>query len=320
MPTSFLLAFGAGLISFLSPCVLPLVPSYLSLVGGVSFAELAEQERRGVLLVRTLAFVTGFSLVFIVLGLAVASGAALLGGSRTWVPIISGILIALMGLQVAFDLIPALNVERRGAAVRGGRLLASFAGGAAFGAGWTPCIGPVLASILLFAGSTGGGLGAVSLLAVYALGLGLPFILAALAFERFRSLADAIKPHLHRIRRVSGLILMTLGLIVATGQFARLSSVLPAAGRRLSFLGEDSPILAQTLAIGLPLLASLLCGWWLVSALQKRRSSGNNGLLSLATGTPAILLVGFAASSLAAALGRLDTLAVVGSWLAFQGI
>ncbi len=320
MPTSLLLAFGAGLVSFLSPCVLPLVPSYLSLVGGVSFTELAQQEQRGVLLVRTLAFVAGFSLVFILLGLAVASGAALLGASRGWVPLVSGILIALMGLQVAFDLIPALNVERRSVALRGGRLLASFAGGAAFGAGWTPCIGPVLASILLFAGSTGGGPAAVALLAVYALGLGLPFIVAALAFERFRSLAAAIKPHLRRIRLISGLILVVLGIVVASGRFARLSAVLPAAGRRLTFLGVDSPVLARTLAVGLPLLGAVLCGWWLATVLRRRRVEGTPGLVSVASGVPGLLLVGFGAASLAAALGRLDTLAVLGSWLAFQGI
>lgn len=320
MPTSFLLAFAAGLISFLSPCVLPLVPSYLGLVGGMSFNEFAERQQRGILLMRTLAFVAGFSAVFVLLGLAVSSGAALLGRSGSWITILSGGLIALLGLQVAFDLIPALNVERRSVALRGGRLLASFAGGAAFGAGWTPCIGPVLASILLFAGSTGGGAAAIGLLAVYSLGLGLPLVVAALAFERFQALSHALRPHLRQIRLVSGLVLVALGIFVATGQFARLSAVLPAAGRRLVFLSDDAPVLGRLLSAVLPLVAAGLCGWWLLAANRARNPAHQTIRRALALGIPGLLTIGFGTIALAAAFGRVNTLGILGSWLAFQGI
>ncbi|GHV64291.1 hypothetical protein AGMMS49587_16380 [Spirochaetia bacterium] len=167
---SIFLAFAAGLLSFLSPCVLPIIPSYLCIIGGV----------RSHLVAGTVSFILGFSAVFIVLSILLSTTLFLLGGISRYITIAAGIIVIILGLNVIFDFLSFLNYEKRFHLNKRPRGIAgTFLAGAAFGAGWTPCVGPILGSILLLAGQSGKTATAALYLAVYSAGLGLPFLLAA---------------------------------------------------------------------------------------------------------------------------------------------
>jgi cytochrome c-type biogenesis protein len=219
-----LAALAAGLVSFLSPCVLPLVPGYLSAVTGVSAAELEQASWRRVL-GPSLLFVASFSAIFIVLGLSATKLGSLLNDNLELLEKISGVLIVAMGvLFVASLFVTRLNrewhvdglLERAG---KGGPVVA----GAAFAIAWTPCIGPTLGAILGAAAlADSAGRGAL-LLAVYSAGLAIPFILTALAFSRMTTAFAVVKRHYRAIVAVGGAILIAMGLLILTGEFTQLN-------------------------------------------------------------------------------------------------
>ena len=220
----FALAFSAGAISFLSPCVLPLVPVYLSVTTGLGVAELSQRgPGRAATVARGAGlFILGFSVVFVALGLsATAVGGALLARQ---VPItrVAGLVVILMALaMLAGTTARGLWVTRERRfhpdPVRHHMWVAPVTG-AAFAFGWTPCIGPILAGILVVAGSKDTIGEGVLLLAVYSLGLGVPFLLTSLAIDRFFSVAAAIRRHYHAIELSSGGLLVAIGLLIFTGQ------------------------------------------------------------------------------------------------------
>jgi cytochrome c-type biogenesis protein len=219
-----LAALWAGVVSFLSPCVLPLVPGYLSAVTGVSVVELQDAGYKRVL-VPSLLFVASFSTIFILLGLTATGLGSTLSDHRELLEKISAGLIIFMGaVFVASPFIPMLNrewhvgslMERAG---RGGPVVA----GAAFAVAWTPCIGPTLSSILAAAAlSDSAGRGAF-LLAVYSAGLAIPFLLTALAFSRMTTAFDVVKRHYPVIIATGGLVLIAMGVLIWTGEFFRLN-------------------------------------------------------------------------------------------------
>jgi cytochrome c-type biogenesis protein len=220
---------AAGLLSFLSPCVLPLFPSYLSFVAGVSFEELqgsvANARTRRAILVNSLLFIGGFSLVFIALG----AGATLLGQAlvayQDKIQRVGGLLVIVLGLYVAGWLrIPFLMREWRvELANRPAGYLGAFVVGITFAAGWTPCIGPILGSILTLASVSQTASTGVLMLAAYSLGLAIPFLISSLAIERFLVFFDRFKGYLPVVTRVSGVILIVLGLLLFFNYFATLS-------------------------------------------------------------------------------------------------
>lgn len=219
-----LAAFAAGLVSFLSPCVLPLVPGYLSAVSGVSPSELDAAGPRRVLIPAVL-FVVSFSAIFILYGLSATAIGELLRDRRDTLETISGILIIVMGvLFVASVAVPRLNREWHVEALmervgRGGPVVA----GAAFAIAWTPCIGPTLAAILAAAAVTESAGEGAFLLSVYSLGLALPFLATALAFSRMTTAFDAVKRHYGAIVVVGGVILVAMGVLILTGEFFQLN-------------------------------------------------------------------------------------------------
>lgn len=220
------LALAAGAASFLSPCVLPLLPGYLSFVSGVSVGEL--EARNGRVLLGTLAFIAGFSLMFTLMG----AGAAFLGGAvlqnRRALQIVGGLLLIVFGVAITgvFRL-GFLERERRALPFRAPQgLLGAFGTGFAFAVGWTPCVGPILASILTVAASgRDPGTGAVLLL-TYSFGLGVPFLLSGLFFTRAMGAFGWVKRHFMAVRVASGLLLVAYGLLMVSGRFTWLSSQL----------------------------------------------------------------------------------------------
>jgi cytochrome c-type biogenesis protein len=225
------LAFLAGMVSFLSPCVFPVVPSYVGFVTGMTLDELKEGGRaaaRRRAAVHSALFVLGFSLVFIALG---ASATALGGTLRRSLPLlqqVGGVVIVVFGLYLLGVLkIPALMRERRMQLTsRPAGHLGSVAVGVAFGAGWTPCVGPVLASVLLYASFEETMLQGMLLLGAYALGLGIPFFVAAVALNWFLAGASRLRRWIVPLERAAGAMLVLVGVLLFTGEFARITAFL----------------------------------------------------------------------------------------------
>ncbi len=228
-------AFGGGALSFLSPCVLPLVPGYLCFAAGLQFADLQRLEGEGVaaqsLLPGTVSFVAGFSTVFIALGAGAAAINPFLLANQYLFGQIAGALIILLGLHMAHILrLPFLERDMRLMGYAPNRaqanLLTAYLVGLAFAFGWTPCIGPILATILALA-ATRESLGeGIFLLAIYAAGLGLPFILAALGVGRFITTGRRIKQHMIWIERGTGGLLMVTGGLIMLGSLQSLAGYL----------------------------------------------------------------------------------------------
>ncbi|HET9677656.1 MAG TPA: cytochrome c biogenesis CcdA family protein [Solirubrobacterales bacterium] len=217
-------ALAAGIVSFLSPCVLPLVPGYLSAVTGVSAAELDDAGWRRVL-GPSLVFVASFSAIFILLGLTATGLGSFLDENKALLTKISGILIIAMGVLFVSSLfITRLNREWHVDALlqragKGGPVVA----GAAFAIAWTPCIGPTLGAILSAAALTGSAGRGAFLLAVYSAGLAIPFLLTALAFSQMTSAFAVVKRHYQAIVAVGGLILIAMGILILNGDLTRLN-------------------------------------------------------------------------------------------------
>jgi len=228
---SFGLAFLAGLVSFLSPCVFPVVPSYVGFITGLTLDELKDGTRadaRRQAAVHAALFVLGFSAVFIALG---ASATALGGTLRRMLPLLQqlgGAVIIVFGLYLlGFLKIPALMRERRvQLAAKPAGKAGSVIAGVAFGAGWTPCIGPVLASVLLYASFEETMLRGMLLLSAYALGLGIPFFASAVALNWFLAGAQSLRRWIVPLERAAGAVLVLVGVLLVSGEFARLTAFL----------------------------------------------------------------------------------------------
>ena len=230
------LAFVAGLVSFLSPCVLPLVPSYLTFVTGMTLDELTEDGGRAArtrTMTHATLFVVGFMIVFVSLGAAATALGSAIGKSLLIAQQVGGVLIVLFGLYLLGVVrLPFLMRERRAhLARRPAGMAGSLVAGVAFGAGWTPCVGPVLASILLYAGTAGSMQQGTVLLAAYSLGLGIPFLAAAFALDRFLTRLHGIKRWLRPLELLSGALLVIVGVVLATGQFRLLTGFLAGFGQ-----------------------------------------------------------------------------------------
>ena len=216
-------AFAAGLLSFLSPCVLPLVPSYIGFLTGMSLPEMS--GRRRVAVAHALLFVFGFSLVFVLLGASATALGRALNYYQVWLQRVGGVLIIGFGL-VCLGVIKAgfLSQERR---VQVDQKPVGYLGsalvGMAFGAGWTPCIGPVLGAILGLAATSQDLARGVLLLAVYSAGLAVPFLVAAVALDSFLGWFQRFRRYLPWVMRVTGVLLIFVGGLMVTGEFTRLA-------------------------------------------------------------------------------------------------
>jgi len=222
-----LAAFFAGVLSFLSPCVLPLVPGYVSLISGASVETLQAADRKllRTVMLNSFCFILGFSVVFISLGAVATSVGQLTQQYHRSLAILAGVVIVIFGLHLTgLFKINLLYSDKRLHSVKGSASpLGSFVIGFAFAFGWTPCIGPILAGILLLAGSQDTVFKGILLLAIYSAGLAVPFLLTSLGVNRFLGFYARFRRHLHTVEVLSGALLIVFGLLIALGRFTLLS-------------------------------------------------------------------------------------------------
>ena len=213
----FLIAFGAGLISFLSPCVLPLIPGYISYISGQSLQNILDTKK--INLFPLILFCLGFSSVFTILGASASFlGQALLQNSEI-LRIIAGIVIIIFSLQlIGFINISYLNFEKRFDAKKSKNIFFPYIIGVAFGFGWTPCIGPILGSILALASIEETLSRAILLLIFYSLGLAIPFVLSGYLIQRFLLLSKNFKKNINLVSKLGGVILLVTGILILTNQ------------------------------------------------------------------------------------------------------
>jgi len=228
---TYFAAFVAGILSFISPCVLPLIPGYISFVSGASLDEMrggGVRSARGRVLATSVAFVLGFSLVFIALGASASAIGQFVFRNQPILGKIAGAVIIIFGLHtMGVFRLRFLEMEKRAnAQQKPAGLLGALLVGVAFAFGWTPCIGPILAGILVVAGSRETVTEGVVLLAIYSLGLGIPFLLTSLAIDRFFLVTAKIRRYYHAIEIASGALLVAIGLLIFTGQLTLITRYL----------------------------------------------------------------------------------------------
>ena len=220
------IAFTAGLLSFLSPCVLPLIPSYVTFITGLSLEDV--QKSRRAALIHSLLFVLGFTLIFLAFGATATALGQLLLYQRAWITRIGGLLIIVFGLYMlgVFNISLFSRERRVHIANKPVVYLGTLLVGVAFGAGWTPCIGPILGSILTYAASSADLARGLWLLLAYSLGLAVPFLLAAVAVERFLDFFGRMKRQMNWITRTSGVLMIVVGILMITNYFTVLAATL----------------------------------------------------------------------------------------------
>lgn len=229
---SIFVALSAGLISFLSPCILPLIPSYLAFITGVSIEELSVEDSlrhvRKKVVVNSLMFILGFSLIFIALGASATILGKFLAKNIRWFEIVGGALVILFGLHFTgifrlrfLDREKKIHLRKKPLGYLGTVLV-----GVAFGAGWTPCVGPILGSILTVAATTQNVVKGIVLLAFYSLGIGLPFFISGLILHKFFEYFQSIHKYFKAITIVGGILLIVVGIMLISGYFSAMTSYL----------------------------------------------------------------------------------------------
>ena len=234
---SIYMAFAAGLISFLSPCVLPLVPGYVSFISGVSFAEIREKQggapflskETRIILYNSIFFIFGFSIVFILLGATATWIGAFISSKISILTKLAGLIIIFFGIYMMGFIRPRFLYREARFQIKDKQFgyVGALLIGAAFAFGWTPCIGPILAGILTFAGTLENVNQGVILLLMYSLGLGIPFLLTAIGINQFWRFFNRIKRHLRLLEVISGIVMVVLGFMIFTNKLILIPALLP---------------------------------------------------------------------------------------------
>jgi len=229
---SLFVALSAGFISFLSPCILPLIPSYIAFITGVSLEELSQENNlkqvRKKVIINSALFVLGFSLVFIALGASATFIGKFMARYIRWFEIVGGVIVVILGLHFAGAFrLKFLEREKR---IHLDKKPLGYAGtvlvGLAFGAGWTPCVGPILGAILTMAATTQNVLKGIVLLSIYSLGLGIPFFISGIIIHKFLEYFKTIRKYFRIITVVGGILLIVVGILLITGYFSAISSLI----------------------------------------------------------------------------------------------
>jgi len=228
---SIIISFIAGILTFLSPCVLPLFPSYITYITGKSFEELKNQDRsiniRRITAIHSLFFILGFSIIFVLLGITFAYLGNFFGIRKTYLERIGGALIILFGLHISGALRLGFLTKQKKVSYKSRKLgyIGSILIGMAFAVGWTPCVGPILSSILIYATTFESLPRATVLLIAYSLGLGVPFFIGSLAINQFLFIFNRFKAFMRFVPILTGIFLVIVGTLLFFGQFARIGAI-----------------------------------------------------------------------------------------------
>lgn len=312
-------AILAGLLSFLSPCVLPLVPAYLSFISGTTVAELEKRNARARVFIRSIAFSLGFTTAFTAFSLIFSGSAMFLGraGASQIISIAGGVIIILLGLNLIFDFIKLLGADTRligkftGKKTHG--IAGSFILGLAFSAGWSPCIGPILASILLYAGRDGNLLNAALLLVAYSSGFAIPFIATGLFFDQLKPVLGFFKKQGNKVRIVSGLVLVLFGFIMAFGNLSAISGFFARIGASIEAFSTTNAKLSKVIASVVYVFIIVLI---ILPSIQKRNDQKGRKLKLVRVIFIVVIALAFAAEL----LGWFSLLAFSAKWLSFSGL
>lgn len=225
MNVNIFLAFIAGIISFLSPCIFPIIPSYIGYIGAATYNEGFKRNRGGIPLI--LAFILGFTIVFSVMGVAFSTLGIAFNNISVIINRVSGIIVILLGFNFIFNFISFLDYEKKVQyRTKNKGFISSLFLGMAFGAGWSPCIGPILASILFLAGNSNTMMSGIVMLLFFSLGLGIPFFLSGLFISKFREKTDTIKKNLGKIKVVSGIFIVFVGVFIFFNKLSNINIIL----------------------------------------------------------------------------------------------
>ncbi|MCX5687953.1 MAG: cytochrome c biogenesis protein CcdA [Candidatus Omnitrophica bacterium] len=228
---SILIAFSAGVLSFFSPCILPLFPSYITYITGRSFEDMKSSEKSSnitnLTVINSLFFILGFSIIFVLMGIAISYFGSFLGIKRVWLERIGGVLIILFGLDIMGIIKTRFLSQSKGISLKRKNFgyLGSLLVGMAFAFGWTPCVGPILSSIFIYASTFDSLSKATVLLLAYSAGLGLPFFIASLAINQFLFLFVKLRNFIRFVPIISGVFLILVGMLLFSGQFSRLTGL-----------------------------------------------------------------------------------------------
>jgi cytochrome c-type biogenesis protein len=321
-------AFAAGLVSFISPCVLPLLPAYLSLLSGLTVKELSGHEKKAKLLRASLMFSAGFTMAFTVLGVIFSGGMSFIGeGTSRLFGKIAGIVVIVLGLNIMFDFIRILNNDARliqKFTGRGRGQVNAFLMGLAFAAGWSPCIGPILASILLMAARNANVGAAALLLVTYSAGFAIPFIASALFLEQLSPLLGFLKRHGNAVRIISGILLVAFGIMMLLGSVSRISAIAAQTGGALLGFEASSPLPSHIIGAAFWLLFAWLSGRRIVRRHRALKAvPGAGEATPRAQKSPATAHVSSAVFLVLAILelaGVISLLRLTGGWLTFGGL
>jgi cytochrome c-type biogenesis protein len=330
MNVNIFIAFAAGIVSFLSPCIFPVIPSYLTYIGGLSLDEMqASRKSRLRLFLNSLLFMVGFTLVFTILGVFFSGVGIALSGAAKYINMAAGIIVIILGVNFILDFWKILNLEKKfHFSKKPGGAVGSVLLGMAFGAGWTPCIGPILATILFLASGSGSVVRGAGLLLVYSAGLGLPFIIAGLFIAKFQKVFTRLRKYLQAIKIGSGVFLILIGILIFTGRLSRINIFLFRLSNGLESLNENYPVYT-TLVSGLVfLLPAVLIGISFVKRIIQRKDitdteSGLESEEQIKSKFPKAGLffsIFFLVISVLVFTRVLDIGNLISSWLTFQGL
>lgn len=309
MELNIFVALLAGFISFLSPCIFPIIPSYITYIGAATYDEGFKKSRGATLLI--LSFILGFTLVFTLMGVIISTLGFAFKEYATLVARVSGVVVILLGLNMVFNFLKFLDYEKKADyKIKNKGFISSLLLGMAFGAGWSPCIGPILASILFMAGNSQTLISGSILLIFFSLGLGIPFLLSGLFITKFREKSRVINRHLGKIRVGGGILIILIGISIFFDRLSQINITLSTWGYNFSVWYESNGMLFNIILGIIWLMFTTL----VIFSIRKRNRSGKKIWFNI------ILGIGFVILALLSFTSTINWGELISSYLTFQGL
>lgn len=301
------IAFIAGIVSFLSPCIFPLIPSYLGFIGAATYDQGFKRNKGGIFTI--LSFILGFTIIFMIMGILFSTLGVVLQKYSIIINRVSGSIVTILGLNIIFSFIKFLDYEKKPEIkVKNKNIFTSLLIGMAFGAGWSPCIGPILASILFLAGNSSTYLDGVMLLISYSIGLGIPFFISGVFISKFQDKTRFIKKNLSKIRVLSGVLLILIGLLIFSGKLWNINELLSKTAIGFSKIYDSFTVVINAI-LGVLLLLPLLN---IKKIIEWQNSTKKNVTIAIISVMLIISILSFS--------GFINWKLLVNNYLSFQGI